>query len=89
MVSNRNLATIKDQAKMSWKKKQQIQVKDDSEQDDGREDDNNMFRTMWTGVPCRTKYESNPGHKIVYNCAIPYLMALMIHFHSLILLMFN
>ena len=34
MVSNGNLAAIKDQAKMSRKKKQQIRVKDDGEQED-------------------------------------------------------
>ena len=32
---------------------------------------------MWTGVARRTKYESNPGHKAVYNSVMPYLMALM------------
>ncbi len=89
MVFNWNLAAIKNQAKMSWKEKQQIQVKDDGEQKDGGEDVDDMFRTMWTGVPSRTKYKSNLGHKAVYNCAIPYLMTLMIRFHSSTLLMFN
>ncbi len=36
-----------------------------------------MIRTMWTGIPRRTKYESSPGHKAVYNCVMPYLTALM------------
>ncbi len=89
MVSNRNLAAIKDQVKMPWKEKQQIRGKDDGEQEDGGGDVDDMFRTMWTGVSRRTKYESNPGHKAVYNCAMQYLMALMIRFHSSTLLMFN
>ena len=32
---------------------------------------------MWTGVPRRIKFESSPGHKAVLNCAMPYLVALM------------
>ncbi len=63
MVSNRNLAAIKNQAMMSRKEKQQIRVKDDGEQEDGGGDVNDMFRTMWKGVPRRTKYESNRGVK--------------------------
>ncbi len=43
MVSSWNLAAIKDQTKMSRKKKQQIQVKDDGEQEDGEEDVDDMF----------------------------------------------
>ncbi len=31
---------------------------------------------MWTGVPCRTKYKSSISHKAVYNCVMPYLIAL-------------
>ncbi len=36
-----------------------------------------IFRTIWTGVPRCTKYKSHQGHKAVSNCAIPYLMSLM------------
>lgn len=32
---------------------------------------------MWIGVPCRTKYEFKVGHKAIYNCTMPYLIALM------------
>ena len=35
MIFNRNSADIKDQARMSQKEKQQIQVEDDIEQEDG------------------------------------------------------
>ena len=77
MISNRNLAAIKGQAKMSQREKQQIQVEDDCEQEDGWEGVHNIFQIMQTGVPRRTKYKSNLGHKAVYNSAIPYLMALM------------
>ncbi len=77
MIFNRNSAAIRGQAKMSWREKQQIRVEDDDEQEDGGEDVDDMFRTIWTGVPRRTKYQSNSGHRAVYNCTIPYLMALM------------
>ncbi len=43
MVSNRNLAAIKDQAKMSRKEKQHRRVKDNGEQEDGRGDVEDMF----------------------------------------------
>ena len=32
---------------------------------------------MWTGVPRCIKFESSPGYKAVLNCAMPYLVALM------------
>ncbi len=62
---------------MSRREKQRIRVEDDGEQEDGGKNVDDMFRTIWTGVPRRTKYKSNQGHKAVYNCAMPYLMALM------------
>ncbi len=77
MISNRNSAAIKGQAKMSQREKEQIHFEDDGEQEDEGEDVDDMFWTIWTGVPRRTKYESNPEHKAVYNCAMLYLMALM------------
>ncbi len=77
MISHRNSDAIKDQVKMSQRKKRQIRVEDDGEQEDRLEDVDDLFGTMWTGVPRRTKYESNLGHKAVYNCAILYRMALM------------
>ena len=77
MISHRNSEAIKGQVKMSRREKRQIRVEDDGEQEDRAEDVNDLFRTMWTGVPRRTKYESNLGHKAVYDCPIPYLMALM------------
>ncbi len=77
MISNTNSDAIKGQAKMSRREKQQIRVEDDDEQQDGGEDVDDMFRIIWTGVPRRTKYKSNLGHKAVYNCAMLYLMALM------------
>ena len=77
MISNRNSAAINGQAKMSRREKQQIRVEDDGEKEDGGEDVDDMFRTMWKGVPRRTRYKSNPGHKAVYNCVIQYFMALM------------
>ncbi len=76
MISNRHSAVIKGSTKMSRREKPQIRVEDDGEQEDRWGDVDDMFRTIWTGVPRRTKYESNPGHKAVYNCAMPYLMAL-------------
>ena len=33
---------------------------------------------MWIGVLCRTKYKSNKEHKVVYNNAMLYFIALMI-----------
>ncbi len=50
-------------------------LRDENNRDKG---DNSIIRTMWTGVPRRTKYESSPGHKAVYNCIMPYLTVLMI-----------
>ena len=32
---------------------------------------------MWTGVPRCTKFKSSLGHKAVLNCAIPYLVTLI------------
>ena len=77
MISNRNLVAIKGQARMSQREKQQIQVEDDCEQEDGGESVHDMFWTMWTDVPHHTKYKSNSGHKAVNNNAMPYLMTLI------------
>ena len=46
MISNRNLAAIKGQAKKSQREKQQIQAKDDGKQEDGGDDVNDIFRTI-------------------------------------------
>ncbi len=46
-------------------------------EDNRNEGDNGIIRIMWTGVPCRTKYEFSLVHKTVYNCVMPYLIALM------------
>ncbi len=32
---------------------------------------------MWTGILCRTKYESSPDHKAIYNYFMSYLKVLM------------
>ena len=77
MIFNRKSAAIKDQARMSWREKQQIQVENNCEQEDGGEGIYDMFWTMWMGVPRHTKYKSNPGHKTVYNSDMPYFIALM------------
>lgn len=36
-----------------------------------------MIQTIGIDVQCHIKYESNLGHKAIYNCAIPYLIALI------------
>ena len=43
MISNRKSADIKGQARMSQREKQQIQVEDDCEQEDGGEGIHDMF----------------------------------------------
>ena len=50
MISNRKLATIKSQARMSQREKQQIQVEDNYKQEDGEKGVHNMFQTIWIGV---------------------------------------
>ncbi len=66
---------------MPGRRKQQQEendrLQDLRDEDDRDEGDNGIIRTMWTGVPRRTKYESSLGHKAVYNCIMPYLTALM------------
>ncbi len=49
-------------------------LRDENNRDKG---DNSIIQIMWTGVPCRTKYESSPSHKVVYNYVMPYFIALM------------
>ncbi len=81
MITNENLTASKGRAKMLRRRKQQQEdnnyLQDLGDEDNGDEGDNSIIQTMWMGIPCRTKYESSPGHKAVYNCVMPYLTALM------------
>lgn len=69
MITSRNSAVTKSRPQKSQRDAHQQQGED--------EDDDDTHRTIWSGVPRRTKFESNSGHKAVYDCAMPYLMALM------------
>ena len=71
------MAVIKGQIKMFQKKNEQIRAENDNEQEDGGDDIDDMFQTMWTGILYYTKYKSNLGYKAVYYCTIPYLTAMM------------
>ncbi len=81
MITSRNSTASKGWAKMLGREKQQQEdndhLQDLVDEDDREEDDNGIIRTMWTGVPCYTKYESSPGYKAIYNCVMSYLTALM------------
>ncbi len=81
MIINRNLTVSKGLAKMPGIRKQQQEdndrLQDLGDEDDRDKGDNGIIWTMWMGVPRRTKYESSPGHKAVYNCVMPYLTVLM------------
>ncbi len=81
MITSRNFTVGKGQAKMPGRGKQQQEdndcLQDLRDEDNGEKGDNGIIQTMSTGIPHRTKYESSPDHKAVYNCVIPYLTALM------------
>ncbi len=60
MITSRNSTASKVRAKMPGRGKQQQEDNDRlqalGDEDDRDEGDNGIIRTMWTGVPCRTKY---------------------------------
>lgn len=39
--------------------------------------DNNIIQIIQIGISCHTKYKSSLGHKVIYNCVIPYFTLLM------------
>ncbi len=79
VTTSRNSAARKKCGSQPKKPRQDAyhQVEDGSEEDE-EEDNDDTPQTMWTGVPRHTKFESRPGHKAVLNCAMPYLVSLMI-----------
>ncbi len=81
MITSRNSTASKGRAKMPGRGKQQQEdnncLQDLGDEDNRDEGDNSIIQRMQTGVSRRTKYKSSPGHKTVYNCVIPYLIALM------------
>ncbi len=60
MITSRNSTTSKGWVKILKRRKQQQEdndrLHDLGDEDDRDEGDNGIIRTMWTGVPCRTKY---------------------------------
>ena len=79
MTISRNSAAIK-KCKCRPKKPQRNahqQVEDGSGEDE-EEDANDIPQIMWTGVSRCIKIKHNPGHKALLNCAMPYLVVLMI-----------
>lgn len=79
MITNRNSAVIKSQGKKSHKNIYQQQLEDNgTKKDEGEDkDDNNTPQTMWTEIPHCTQFEYRLGHNAVPNCAMPYLVALI------------
>lgn len=78
MTTSRNSAATKKCTSRPKKPRQNAHQRvEDGSGEDEEEDADDTPQTMWTGVPRRIKFESSPGHKAVLNCAMPYLVALM------------
>lgn len=78
MTTSRHSAAIKEDAnrpkKFYYDTYQSIE---DSSGESEEKNNNDTSQTLWTGISCFTKFESSSGHKTVLNCAMLYLVALM------------
>lgn len=79
MILSRNLAaTNKDISQFKKPRKNTYQQIEDNNGEDEEKNNNNIFQTMCTSFLCHTKFESNLGHKGIFNCAMSYFVILMI-----------
>ena len=78
MTTSRNSAATKKYTSRHKKPRQNAHQRvEDGSREDEEEDTNDTLQTIWTSVPRRIKFKSSSGHKAVLNCAILYLMALI------------